>query len=70
MFKTLGDVALLILLVLWFGPWALLLVEGSWMFFTGHVLTGIPWNEARVIIALAWPVLVGCLLGALLQVCE
>lgn len=40
-------------------PWALLLVEGVSLFLTGVVLTSIPWNAARVMIALMWPVLWG-----------
>ena len=63
--KYVINVLFVLILVLWFGPWALLLVEGTWLFFTGHVLTSIPWNCVRVIIALVWPVLVGFFIAGL-----
>jgi hypothetical protein len=50
-----------LLFAFWLGPLALLLVEGAWMFCTGHVLTGIPWNETRVIVVIMWTLFIGFL---------
>lgn len=55
-----------LLLVFVFGPWALLIVEGTWLFCTGHVLTSIPWDQGRVAVAIAWPMVVGFIVAGIL----
>lgn len=61
-----GWIGVAILVAFVFGPWALLLVEGAGLFFTGHVLTSIPWDQGRVAVALAWPVLWGFIIAGIL----
>jgi hypothetical protein len=63
MSKFLGIVGIGVLLILWLGPWGLLLVEGTWLFFTGHVLSSVPWDADRVLIAICWPLLIGCFIA-------
>jgi hypothetical protein len=63
--STLSNIGFGALLLAWIGPWLLLIVEGFWLFCTGHVLTGIPWDQTRVGIAIAWPVFVGMIMAGL-----
>lgn len=50
-----------------FWPWAILFVDGLWLFFTGHVLTSVPWNELRVTLAVVWPMLFGSIAALSIQ---
>jgi fatty acid desaturase len=45
MANALRSIGVALLVVFTFGPWVLLLVDGIWLFFTGHVLTSIPWDH-------------------------
>lgn len=45
------------LIVFIFAPWMLGLAEGISIFLTGNVLTNVPWEPIRIVVALSWPVL-------------